>query len=149
MHPKGKTRCTKKSTKKRVPGSKVSFILLNMNILNSWAINHRNARGMAAALALLVAILAMSYLRCNPMINRIPVTGTVVTVEADGLQPHGAGGLQSRVVVSAPDSVKVRLFLPPPVPVVGDMIPLIEEQYENGDKLYYLDIQRWKIEGPG
>jgi len=103
---------------------------------------------MGAAAALLVAIVAMMFLRCNPMVGREPVTGTVVTVEADGLQPHGSGGMQSRVVVSTPDSVKVRLFLPPPVPEVGDVIPLIEEQYENGDKLYYLDIQRWNMDGP-
>jgi len=119
-----------------------------MNIFNSWATNYRNARAMGTAAVLLIAILSMSYLRCNPMINRVPVTGTVLAVEADGLQPHGAGGLQSRVVVATPDSLKVRLFLPPPVPEVGDDIPLIEEQYENGDNVYYLDIQRWKIEGP-
>ena len=123
-------------------------ILQNMNIWNLWASSYRNMRAMGAAAALLVAIVAMLLLRCNPMIGREPVTGTVVKVEADGLQPHGSGGKQSRVVVSTPDSVQVRLFLPPPVPEVGDVIPLIEEQYENGDKLYYLDYQMWRMDGP-
>ena len=99
-------------------------------------------------MALIAAIVAMQLLRCNPMIGRVPVTGTVVTVEADGLQPHGAGGVQSRVVVSTPDSVQVRLFLPPPVPELGDEIPLIEEQYKNGDKVFFLDSPRWQMDGP-
>ncbi len=132
----------------QVPIARRHPILKNMNIWNLWAASYRNMRAMGAVAALLVAIVAMLWLRCNPMVGRQPVTGTVITVEADGLQPHGTGGRQSRVVVSTPDSVQVRLFLPPPVPAVGDVIPLIEEQYENGDKLYYLDIRRWKMDGP-
>jgi len=119
-----------------------------MNILDRWAASYRNIRALGAAAAMMVAIVAMLLLRCNPMTDRIPVTGTVDTVEAEGLQPHGSGGRQSRVVVSTPDGKKVRLFLPPPVPDSGDIIPLFEEQYENGDKIYFLDIQRWQIEGP-
>ncbi len=120
-----------------------------LNILNSWATSYRNLRALSAAAMLLVAIVTMSLQRCNPMVGKVQVTGIVLTVEADGLQPHGSGGLQSRVVVSTPDSLKVRMFMPPPVPAVGDAIPLFEEQYENGDKLYYLDLQRWRIQGPG
>ncbi len=119
-----------------------------MNLWNRLATSYRNVRSMGVAGALLLAIIAMQLARCNAMTGREPVTGIVVTVEADGLQPHGSGGLQSRVIVSTPDSVQVRLFLPPPVPEVGDEIPLIEEQYENGDKLYFLDYQKWLLDGP-
>jgi len=120
-----------------------------MNIWNSWAVMHRNARAIGAALALLIAIVAMQLLRCDPVVSLEHVSGLVLQVEAEGLHPFGDGAPQSRVLVVMPDSAKVRVMLPPPVPKVGDSIPLVVEHYKKGNPLYSLDHQKWRMHGPG
>ena len=119
-----------------------------MNIWNFWALHHRNARALGAAVALLIALISMSFLRCNPMVGREDVSGVVIEIEAVDLRPLGEGEAQARVRVVVADSVEVRLFLPPPVPQVGDVIPLIVEYYKKGDSLYSLDRPKWRIDGP-
>ena len=119
-----------------------------MNIWNYWARHHRNARALAAAVAMFGAVFAMSLLRCNPMIDRVDISGIVLAVEAENLRPLGENEPQSRVLVTTADSVQVRLFLPPPVPEVGDSIPLIAERYKKGDSRYHLNREKWRAEGP-
>jgi len=120
-----------------------------MNIWDSWAGIYRNTRAIGAAVAMLVAIVTMQLLRCDLMVERDVVSAVVVEVEAEGLQPFGKGEVQSRVLVSTPDSLKVRLLLPPPVPMVGNLIPLVAEHYKKGDIRYFLDHRKWRMEGPG
>ena len=103
---------------------------------------------MGAAGVLLLAILSMLSLRCNPMIEREAVLGLVLVVEAEGLQPLGEGEPKSRVVVATPDSVEIRIFMPPPVPRPGDFIPLAAEHYRKGNTEYILDEEKWRVEGP-
>jgi len=119
-----------------------------MSIWNSWAISYRNARGIAAALALLLAIVSLLSLRCNPMVGRDRVLGLVLEIEAEGLHPLNEGAPQSRVLVATPDSSTIRLFLPPPVPRPGDFIPLTAERFKDGRIDYFLDQQQWRIDGP-
>ncbi len=119
-----------------------------MKIWDSWAISYRNARGMAMALVMLIAILSMLSLRCNPMVGRDSVLGLVLEVEAEGLHPFNEGAPQARVLVATADSLQIRLFLPPPVPRPGDFIPLTAEHYKKGNTMYFLDLQKWLIEGP-
>ncbi len=90
----------------------------------------------------------MSLLRCNPMIEKNPVSGIVVVIEAEGLHPFDEVQPQSRVLVATPDSIKIRLLLPPPVPKVGTTVPLIVEHYKKGEPIYYLDRLKWTMEGP-
>ena len=104
-----------------------------MNIWDLWAKSYRNVRAMGAAAALLIAILSMLSLRCNPMVGRDDVLGLVLEVEAKGLRPFGEGEPKSRVLVATPDSAEVRIFLPPPVPRPGDFIPLVVERYKKGN----------------
>ncbi len=120
-----------------------------MNIWNLWAISYRNARALGAALSMLIAILVMSSLRCNPVVEKANIHGLVVTIEAEGLHPFGDGEAQSRVLVATSDSTRVRLFLPPPVPKVDDVIPLVVERYKKGDSIYSVDLLKWRAEGPG
>ncbi|MCP4293572.1 MAG: hypothetical protein GY780_17230 [bacterium] len=119
-----------------------------MNFLNQLAINYRNSRAILMAVMLFAAIGAMQWLRCNPMVGREPISARVLSIEAEQIQPHGTGGMQCRVVVITADSVKVELLLPQPVPQVGDNIPLMVEEYKSGDKSYYLDFQKWMMDGP-
>jgi len=95
-----------------------------------------------------IAIVAMSLMRCNPMVEKANVSGVVVVIEAEGLHPFDAAEAQCRVLVATPDSTKVRLFLPSPVPKVGAAVPLIVEHYKKGEPRYYLDRLKWTMEGP-
>ena len=119
-----------------------------MNIWNYWPKHYRNTRAMGAAVAMFMAIIAMSLLRCNPMVGRESTPGLVLTIEAEGLAPFDNGMVMSRVVVAVADSTEIRLFLPPPVPRVGDFIPLTAEHYKKGNIIYFLDRERWLIDGP-
>ncbi len=119
-----------------------------MNIWDSWAFQYRNARGLAAAAMMLFAILAMLSMRCNPVVDRQEVLGLVLEVEAEGLRPMGDGVPQARVILAVPDSVEIRLLLPPPVPRPGHFIPLKVELYKKGDRHYYLNHEKWRLDGP-
>jgi len=119
-----------------------------MNIWNSWATNYRNARGLAVVAVMLVAIISVLSLRCNPMVGREKVLGLVLDIEAGGLHPGSDGEAQTRILMATPDSVDIRLLLPPPVPRPGDFIPLIAEYYKKGNTVYLLDQERWRVEGP-
>lgn len=72
----------------------------------------------------------------------------MVTVEETGLRPPGSQAPHSRVLVMTPDSVEIRMLLPPPVPDVGDGIPLVVEVHRRSSEDYSLDGQAWRIEGP-
>ena len=113
-----------------------------------WPTYYRNTRAMGAALAMLVAILSMLSLRCNPMVGRESAVGLVLEVEAEGLHPYGGGEPMARILLAVADSAEIRIFLPPPVPLPGDFIPLTVEFYKKGDSMYYLDQEKWRIEGP-
>ncbi len=119
-----------------------------MNVWNYWPTHYRNARAMGAALAMLVAILSMLSLRCNPMVGRESVVGLVLVIEAEGLHSPNGGVARSRVVLAVADSTEITVFLPPPVPRVGDFVPLTAEIYKKGNIAYYLDAEKWLIEGP-
>jgi hypothetical protein len=119
-----------------------------MNIWDSWAKSYRNTRAMAAALVLLLAILSLLSLRCNPMVDREKVLGLVLEIEAEGIAPVGGGAPQARVLIAAVDTVQVTILLPPPVPRPGDFIPLIAEHFRKGNVDYFLDLEKWQIEGP-
>ncbi|MCB1183119.1 hypothetical protein KDM41_06785 [bacterium] len=116
----------------------------------SWPASTRNARGIAVAAVLLVGILSMLSLRCNPVVGRDAVQGLVLEVEAEGLTPFGDGQVMSRVLLAVPepDTAQVRVFLPPPVPRTGDFVPLLRENYKKGNVAYQLDRERWLIDGP-
>ena len=117
---------------------------------NAWARSYRNARGIAAAFVMLVAILSMLSLRCNPLTDRAEVLGLVLEIEAEGLTPMGDGQVMSRVVlgVEGPDTARVRILRPPPVPRVGDFVPLVAESFKKGNVDYFLHRERWLVEGP-
>ena len=119
-----------------------------MSIWNAWAKNYRYARAMGAAGVLLLAIVSMLSLRCNPMIGRESVLGLVLVIEAEDLRPLDGGEPQSRVLIATPDSAEIRLFLPPPVPRPGDFILLTAEHYRKGNTEYFLDEEIWRVEGP-
>jgi hypothetical protein len=119
-----------------------------MNIWNSWATAYRNARGLGAAAVLLLAILSLLSLRCNPLVDRASVLGLVLAIEEEVVRPLGEGVPQARILVATPDSTEILLLLPPPVPRGGDFVPLTVERYKKGNVEYGLDLERWRRDGP-
>jgi len=118
-----------------------------VGIWDYWAKNYRNTRAIGAALIMLLAILSMLSLRCNPMVDRMDILSLVVEIEALNVHPLGATEAHTRVLVATPDSNNVRIFLPPPVPKLGDFVPLTAEHYKKGNIEYFPNIQKWRTEG--
>ncbi|MBU8871452.1 MAG: hypothetical protein KOO60_11360 [Gemmatimonadales bacterium] len=100
------------------------------------------------AVVLILAILSMLSLRCNPMVQRKNVLGLVLEVEEEGLHPLGTTEPNSRILAATPDEIEIRLLLPPPVPRPGDFIPLTVEYYKKGNFEYFLNLEKWRIDGP-
>ena len=119
-----------------------------MKILDAWARSYRNARALGALAVIVLAILSLLSLRCNPVVGRDEVLGLVLEVQAEGLRPTGEGEYLSRSLVATPDSLEVLLLLPPPVPRPGDFVPLIAERHKKGDTAYYPDLENWRLHGP-
>ena len=105
-------------------------------------------RAMVAAIVLLLGVLSLLSLRCNPMVGSKNVLGLVLEIEAEDIQPLGSGAPQTRILVAAVDSTEVSILLPPPVPRPGDFIPLIAEHFRKGSVEYSLDLEKWLAEGP-
>jgi hypothetical protein len=100
------------------------------------------------ASAVVLVGLSLLSLRCNPMVDRYPVQGLVLQVEAENVLPPEGGAPQARVLLAVVDTAQVRINLPPPVPDPGHFVPLIAEHYRKGDVEYLLDLEKWRSEGP-
>lgn len=118
-----------------------------MKFLDAWARSYRSARALGAAIWLLIAIVAMLMVRCDPVVEREQALGLVVEIEAEGLKDPATGEPRTRVIVFTPDSTEVHMVLPPPVPKPGDFIPLRIERHRKGSADYLLEIERWRTEG--
>jgi hypothetical protein len=118
-----------------------------LKVWDYWAKNYRNVRGIGAALIMLVAILSMLSLRCNPMIDQKAILSIVVEIEAVDVHPLGTTVSNAWGFVASPVSTDVRIFLPPPKPKVGDFVPLTAEHFKKGNIEYFVDLQKWRTEG--
>ena len=125
-------------------------------IWDSWARAHRNARGLAVALAIWLALAALWIMRCqankDPFQHREDLYFRLVD-----LQPETAGDAEPlawRATLLLPDSSTVYLPIPRPaqglhpMPAVGDRIPVWVEVYESGKRIYGFDQERWRTRGP-
>ncbi len=119
-----------------------------MKWFDGMARGYRNARAAGALAVIVVAILSMLSLRCNPVVGRDEVLGLVLEVQAEGLRPTGEGEYLSRSLVATPDSVEILLLLPPPAPRPGDFVPLVAERHRKGDTEYRPDLEKWRLHGP-
>ena len=50
--------------------------------------------------------------------------------------------------VQLADGTEIELGLVPPMPKVGDKIPILVERYEDGKTHYRIDRQEWQMSGP-
>ncbi len=74
--------------------------------------------------------------------------GLCLEVRAENVARDKDGAPLARVLVATPDSTDIEVLLPPPVPRVGDFIPLQAERHRKGPADYRLDLARWTANGP-
>jgi hypothetical protein len=74
--------------------------------------------------------------------------GLCLEVKAENVARDKDGAPLARVLVATPDSTDIEVLLPPPVPRVGDFIPLQAERHRKGPADYRLDLARWTANGP-
>jgi len=106
---------------------------------HNWAHVHRNVQGWSAAIFLLVMLAWLLLGTANKRISRAETQAQVITTSLLK-SSQISGGLHLKMA----DGKTLKLFVSAnPFPKVGDTVPLIVEQYEDGSSLYMLDQQRW------
>ena len=126
------------------------------NFRDIWATRHRNWRAILAAAGFL-AILAWGsreLLSTPELVGKYKDTAVVLGVDEYrlvlGTTVDGSSSRDSiyRGCVQLSDSSTVELTLVPPIPAVGERIPVTVEQYEDGSLYYSIDVVEWQTEGP-
>jgi hypothetical protein len=118
------------------------------------ATNYRNWRAIFIAIALLIITLwAINQKRSLKLIDTTYEIGVVKSVKRHSVQgistKYGkSGGItiyKGKLLLS--NNTGIELQLVPPIPNIGDSIPLIVEHFSNGKKFYFIDIEKWQIYG--
>ncbi|MCP4571675.1 MAG: hypothetical protein GY838_04930 [bacterium] len=112
-----------------------------MGFWDYWARAHRNARAMAAAVALFSAAAFMGIVQCreasDPTVKNLREIGLLVSVG----QGAGDATILGRVAVDTGDTVE--LWLAAPYPEAGQRVPLKVEVKRSGKRVYWFDAHRW------
>lgn len=122
-------------------------------LLDYWATVIRNTRAIGAAVVVWLMVALMWGLKCQA--DRDPVVASgqerATVIEVLGGDPGGdsESGLKLRqAVVMLADSTFIQIILSPPLPEVGDGIPLRCEKYRSGKRAYTFDAREWALTGP-
>ncbi len=121
-----------------------------------WATSYRNTRAVLAAVFLspiLVWLLVTDQqLSTNALLvteHEIAIVTKVTRVDTGGLHSKlGAGVDVYQGYAALADGTEIELDLVPPMPKVGDRIPILVERYEDGRTDYRIDRQEWQTSGP-
>ncbi len=119
--------------------------------LDFWAAMYRNSRALGMAVAIWLAVAVMWGMKCqanrDPVLENVSEKGAVV--EYLGGPTADSGNKLRQMVIMLADSTRITLVIMPPLPAVGDRIPLRVEKFKSGKKSYVFDLQEWRISGPG
>lgn len=126
------------------------------NFRDNWVTRHRNWRAVFVGAVFLSALAWGSYRlgSVGELVEKYEDTAVVLEVEPYHLMLGGtAGGTGSRDTlyrgcVQLSDSATVEMALVPPIPAVGDQLPVIVERYDDGSYYYSIDVVKWQTEGP-
>jgi len=101
-------------------------------------IQYRNSRAIAL-LILLIPIFIYSLFLRDEVILRESSTGTILEIKVNrAVKPYIYWG---RAELS--DGTHVHVRLSEPIPVKGEIIPLLVFTFESGEKEYNLDYAKW------
>lgn len=122
-------------------------------LLDFWATIYRNTRAISAAVAIWLMVVIMWGVKCqadrDPVLESGLETGQVVEILGGNTSSDSGSGLKLRqAVIMLADSTLIQLVLTPPLPRVGDGVPLRVERYRSGKKAYSFDAREWALTGP-
>ena len=122
-------------------------------LLDLWATGHRNGRALGGAVIVWALLGLILILKCqanrDPLLDVVSARGTVVEILGSDAAAPSASGMQLRqAVIMLADSTLIQLVLTPPLPAVGDGVPLVVEQFRSGKKSYSFDQGEWAVSGP-
>ncbi len=125
------------------------------NFWDNWATRHRNWRAVCTAVAFLLTLSwAAIEIRSSKLVETTNDTATVLEIRkhnaastVPGRGEYGATAMYTGKLELS-DGSTVELLLFPPLPEVGDRMPMIAEHYSDGKIYYSIDHQEWRTNGP-
>jgi hypothetical protein len=121
---------------------------------DNWATTHRNMRVAATATGFLLILAWGAYtLRSSKPFNITRTTAELIEINRVSLGKSSMGGNSSsginiyRGKLVFDDSTVIELKLGQPLPELGDRLPIVIENYENGSKVYNIDWTAWRTGG--
>ncbi len=124
------------------------------NFWDRWATHYRNWRAIFAAVGFLSILAWGSYeMQSAELVDTYAETAVVLEVKkynlSMGTSAEGTGSrdtiYRGRLLLS--DSTIVEMMLVPPIPRVGDRLPINIERYDDGSLYYSIDVVKWQTEG--
>ncbi len=124
---------------------------------DSWATAYRNWRAALAVLLLLPILIwalavkdEMSSQQLLAVDHATAIVRKIVELDTSKLSTKfGATGISVyQGYLELPDGNEIELTLIPPIPKIGDRVPLIVEHYDDGKTYYRIDRDEWQLFGP-
>lgn len=123
---------------------------------DNWAKSYRNTRAVLAVVFLSPVLIWVLLTDQQSSSNRLLVVDheTAVVTKITNLDTSklhtqlGAGINVYQGLVQLADGTEIELGLVPPIPKLGDRVPILVERYENGSTDYRIDRQEWQVSGP-
>ena len=125
-------------------------------ILDQWATSYRNWRAIFMLVGVGICLVAALVLtRGRGVDDRVEygLTSGVVTSVKSGSAGHSGSREpltmhMATIELQDGDSIELNIGFPP-VPQVGDTVPLTFEVFDDGAKYYYVDVMEWQLQtGP-
>ncbi|MDH3670303.1 MAG: hypothetical protein OES46_03975 [Gammaproteobacteria bacterium] len=121
-----------------------------------WATNYRNWRVVLVGLLLLPVLIWALVTNQRLGTNRLLTVGHETAIvtrinEIDTSELHSKLGSDVNIYqgfVELADGSEIELGFIPPIPKVGDGVPILVEQYDDGKIYYRIDRQEWQMSGP-
>ena len=121
-----------------------------------WATSYRNTRAVLAVVFLspiLIWVLATDQQLGTNRLLAVEHEKAIVTRidQLDTSELHsklGSDVIIYQGYVELTDGSEIELGLIPPIPKVGDGVPILVEHYEDGKTYYRIDRQEWQMSGP-
>ena len=124
------------------------------NFWDKWATRYRNWRAIFAAVGFLSILAWGAYeMQSAELVETCSETAVVLEVKkynlSTGATAEGTGSRDAiyRGRLLLIDSTTVEMMLVPPIPRVGDSLPINIESYDDGSHCYSIDVVKWQTEG--
>ena len=117
-----------------------------LNVIADLFIMFRNARAWLTALVLLGALLWMLWATHDKRIEYQELSGELIEITAMGNKDDPVF-YSGKVRLEDGSVVGITMSVRPPVPEVGNQVPVIFERYEGGKIMYGFDNAKWMSGG--